>query len=153
MELERLLLAYDELSKQTKLDYTKQDVLFTPDKPYKDIDVYTQFILDLKDYDIHTDDINTNDLMVNIESEVVAIEKENKLSYPELKSTKILSDINSDKPHELEKIINAYNKLNKIADIGYARQDLLFNPNQDYGNITVFQAFVLDCKKHNIELS
>jgi hypothetical protein len=53
---------------------------------------------------------------------------------------------------ELEKLINTYNKLNKITTVGYARKDLLFNPEMDYGDITVFQAFIIDCHEHGIEL-
>jgi hypothetical protein len=151
MEFDRILLCYDELSKKTKLDYTKNDLLFTPDKPCGDIDVYSRFILDLNDYKVESDNINTDDIIIDIEPEVKK-EKLESQTYSELKSNKTLPDLSLNDPHQLERIVKAYNELDKKTTLGYARSDLIFNPEMEYGDINIWQTFIINCHENGIEL-
>jgi hypothetical protein len=149
-DMSSVILAYNALNKITKLDYSINDILFDSDKEYNNLSIWTDFILRLKEHDIIIDDFNPDDL-IEIKPEITT-ELENELSYPELQSTKTLPDISLENPHQIDHVVKIYNKLDKVANIGYARSDLIFNPNQDYMGKTIWQAFCIDCYKHGLEL-
>ncbi len=149
-DMSSVILAYNALNKITKLDYSVNDILFNNTKELGELDVWTKFVLQLHENNISIDNFNPSDL-IEIEPETPKVELEGQ-TYPELKSNKELPDLSLKDPISLEKVVKAYNRLDKIATVGYARKDLLFNPEMDYGDITVWQSFIVDCNKHGIEL-